>query len=52
MKIERLIEVAILLSIDSIREDIQKDIDAESNKIRAEAIAILAHAFREVKYFG
>lgn len=44
-KTKRLIEESIMLAIDSISEDIQKTMDCNDNKIRAEAIKILAESY-------
>lgn len=42
---KNLIEESIMLAIDSISEDIQKTMQIEDNKPRAEAIKTLAEAY-------
>lgn len=44
-KTKKLIEESIMLAIDSISEDIQKNYHKEENKIRAESIKMLAEAY-------
>ena len=44
-KTKHLIEESILLAMDSISEDIQKNYHKEDNKCRAEAIKMLAEAY-------
>lgn len=48
MKIRKLIRESIHLAINSISDDIQTTTDVESNYHRAEAIKILAEAFKIV----
>lgn len=47
-KTKALIEKSIMLAIDSISEDIQKNFNADDNKIRAENIKTLAEAYDHV----
>ena len=42
---KRLIEESILLAMDSISEDVQENYCIEDNKVRAEAIKMLAEAY-------
>lgn len=42
---KRMIEESIMFAIDSISEDIQKTTNEEENKIRADAIKVLAEAY-------
>ena len=42
---KNLIEESIMLAIDSISQDIQKTMNKEENKIRAESIKALAEAY-------
>lgn len=44
-KTKKLIEEAILFSIDSIRADIATSVDADENKTNAESIKLLAEAY-------
>lgn len=44
-KTKQMIEESIMLAIDSVSEDIQKNYDDSENKIRAEAIKTLAEAY-------
>ena len=45
---KQLIEESILLAVDSISEDIQRTVNEEENKVRAEAIKMLAEAYNVV----
>ena len=47
-KNKKLIQQAIMLAINSVSEDIQKDINEEKNLYRAEIIKLLAQAYRTV----
>ena len=44
-KTKHMIEESIMFAIDSISEDIQKNYHKEENKVRAEAIKMLAEAY-------
>lgn len=48
MKTNKLIKQAIIFAINSISDDIQTSTDVEDNFHRAEAIKILAEAFKIV----
>ena len=45
IRTKRLIEESILLAVDSISEDIQKNYFIEDDKCKAEAIKMLAEAY-------
>lgn len=45
IRTKRLIEESICIAIDNISEDIQKWSNEDQNKVRAEAIKILAEAY-------
>lgn len=44
-KTKKLIEESILLAIDSLKDDIIRNADADENKTSAEAIKLLAEAY-------
>ena len=48
MKIKRLMQEAILLSIEEIKGDLERDSDPEAAHIRAKAIKELTEAYRNV----
>lgn len=49
LKTKQLVRQAIMFSICGIKDDIENNINADENKTRAEAISILAEAYKNVK---